>query len=247
MALHGFSGAGLDFESLIPELREIGHFVAPDLPGHGTHLSSSATADDWVSGLHEFASETFRRPFLILGYSMGGRLALHFALRYPHLVDGLILVGATAGIEDGSEREVRQENDETLAAWIEANGVEAFCERWATTPIIATQENIPSPYGEALRVRKERLSIDGLSRTLRTVGTGVIPSVWKRLGEIDVPTLVMAGENDAKYRAIGVELARQLPHAEMNIVDKAGHAAHLEESWESARLMLEFLRREQLL
>jgi 2-succinyl-6-hydroxy-2,4-cyclohexadiene-1-carboxylate synthase len=156
---------------------------------------------------------------------MGGRIALHLALEQPELVERLVLISTTAGIEDAGERAQRRAADEQLAAEIERDGVEAFAARWAAGPLFAEQAPDVAALAreDRLRQRPEDLAV-----TLRGLGTGTMQPVWDRLGELTMPAVVLVGERDAKFRALGERLAAGLPRGELRVVDGAGHAVHLE-------------------
>ena len=164
-------------------------------------------------------------PYALCGYSMGGRLALHLALRQSRLVTRLVLVSTTAGLEDPAERAQRRAGDEALAATIERDGVEAFARRWAATPLFADQPPEVSALAHADRLRR---TAAGLAAELRLMGTGTMDPVWARLPELAMPTTVIAGERDAKFRALGARLAAAIPHAELVVAAGAAHAVHLE-------------------
>ena len=166
-----------------------------------------------------------------VGYSMGGRVALHLALDRPDLVERLVLLGATAGIEDDAERAARRAEDEARAREIETGGVEPFLERWLAQPMFA-----------GLADRGARCTDAGvLTASLRRCGTGTQAPLWHRLGRITAPVLVLAGERDAKFAALAQRLADALPDATFALVPDAGHAAHLERPDAVARLLQEWL------
>src|SRR3954454_18846780 len=114
----------------------------------------------------------------VVGYSMGGRLALHAALREPGLLGALVLVGVSAGIEDRVEREDRRRSDESLAEWMERRSIEEGVGRWARNPVLETQ---PAELREWQR--RGRLSHDPrrLAELLRSAGQGALEPVWDRL------------------------------------------------------------------
>jgi 2-succinyl-6-hydroxy-2,4-cyclohexadiene-1-carboxylate synthase len=157
---------------------------------------------------------------------MGGRLALAVALALPERVEALLLVGATAGIADAGERAARARDDAALADRIERDGIEAFAEAWSALPLFAGQ-----PRGVAAAAHAERLrqSPAGLAAALRGMGTGVMPPLWDRLGELAMPVAVLAGERDAKFRELGERIAAAVPEGRFDVVPGAGHAAHLEQ------------------
>ena len=168
-----------------------------------------------------------RAPFTLAGYSQGGRLALHVALAHPELVTRLVLVSATAGIEDEAERARRRDADAALAAWMEVDGrlMSEVADRWGAQPLFAGQ-----PPEVAAAARADRLVNEPahLAAALRGIGTGTMAPLWDRLGELAMPVLVLAGERDGKYVALGERLAAALPAGRLEIVPAAGHALPLE-------------------
>jgi 2-succinyl-6-hydroxy-2,4-cyclohexadiene-1-carboxylate synthase len=191
---------------------------AIDLPGHGA--SSDLRGDLWRSARH-LVDNGGRGTYV--GYSMGGRVALHAALVDPHSVEQLVLIGATAGIDDAAERAARRESDERLAEHIEAIGVEAFVDEWLDNPLFAGLTS-----ADALRDDRLRNTAEGLAASLRSTGTGSQEPMWGRLADIGCPTLVLAGERDTKFTQLGRRLAATLPHADLVVVPGVGHSVHLE-------------------
>ena len=193
--------------------------VAVDLPGHGDSADVEATL--WGAADHLVQRGG---PGTYVGYSMGGRVCLHAALSHPESVERLVLIGATAGIPDPGERDDRRRADERLADDLEDVGVERFVDEWLTNPLFAGLDAESSMRGDRLRN-----TATGLASSLRLAGTGTQEPLWERLGEIDRPTLVLAGEHDAKFRDLGIRLTAALPQATMTIVSGAGHSVHLEQ------------------
>ena len=185
-----------------------------------TAACAEVRADLWESA--ERLTEIGGRATYV-GYSMGGRVALHAALAHPQLVERLVLIGATAGIEDPVERLERQRADEALADHIEAVGVEAFIDEWIANPLFAglTPDT-------AMRDDRLRNTASGLASSLRATGTGTQEPLWDRLQEIDAPVLVIVGELDAKFTELGERMVSSLPHADLVVVPGVGHSVHLE-------------------
>ncbi len=163
--------------------------------------------------------------FVLAGYSMGGRIALHVALAHPERVSRLVLISTTAGIEDASARAERRARDEALAAWTETHTIAEFADRWGAQPLFASQ----SPE-VAAAARADRLcnAPEHLAAALRGIGSGAMAPLWGRLGELTMPVVVLAGERDPKFVALGQRLAAALPQARLHVVPGAGHALPLE-------------------
>lgn len=172
----------------------------------------------------------------VIGYSLGGRAALHLALAHPQLVRSLVLIGATAGIADPQAQAERRAADESRAQAIERDGVDAFVADWTAMEMFA---GIPEPL-RCLEARGTN-TVEGLAGSLRCAGTGAQDNLWPRLGEIGCPTLVLAGELDEKFTEIGGRLASDIPHATFRSVPGAGHAAHLEQPGATAALIAPWL------
>jgi 2-succinyl-6-hydroxy-2,4-cyclohexadiene-1-carboxylate synthase len=153
-----------------------------------------------------------------IGYSMGGRVALHLALAHPRCVEGLVLVSATAGIDDPDERRARVESDEALAHRAEQIGAGDFVTEWLARPMFAGVPPVP---------RSDDVAT--MAAHLRLAGVGVQEPLWDRLGELTMPVLVVAGERDAKFVALGERLASGITGAVLEIVPGAGHAVPFEQ------------------
>lgn len=183
-----------------------------------TDALDAVAVDAPVAALWQAADELASNgPATIIGYSMGGRMALHVALAHPKALTGLVLVSATAGIEDGDERAQRRASDEALARHAERVGAAAFVEEWVAQPMFAGVPDVARC--------DDVVTIAG---HLRLAGTGTQEPLWPRLAEIDVPTLIVAGERDAKFRALAERLATGIAGAELVVVDDAGHAVPFE-------------------
>jgi 2-succinyl-6-hydroxy-2,4-cyclohexadiene-1-carboxylate synthase len=201
--------------------------LAPDLLGHG---DAACPADPAAYAVEREVERLVARlpdgPVDVVGYSLGGRVALQLALAHPERVDRLVLVSASPGIAEPAERAARVASDEALARLLEQQGIAAFVERWERLPLWASQS-------EALRrsLRDERLRRDpiGLAGSLRGAGQGVAPPVHDRLGRIGRPTTLIVGALDEKYVGLGRLMADTIPRARLVVIPDAGHALHLEQ------------------
>jgi 2-succinyl-6-hydroxy-2,4-cyclohexadiene-1-carboxylate synthase len=230
--LHGFSGTRHAWDAVAAQLPgQRYRALALDLPGHGdaAELQAPITFDSCV------ASVLARSParFALCGYSLGGRLALHIALTAPERVARLILVSTSAGIEDANERAEHRAADHRLAHDLERIPFEQFIERWRTQPLFAGD---PAEVAELAREDQRRNRPDALAAVLRGIGTGEMRPLWDRLGELTMPVTVVAGERDAKFRALGERMAAAIPDAELLIVP-GGHGLALESPGALARAL----------
>jgi 2-succinyl-6-hydroxy-2,4-cyclohexadiene-1-carboxylate synthase len=217
--LHGFTqtkSTGHQFRSILAGAYEV---LTIDLPGHGENAGISASLDETADLLVDALP---REPFILAGYSLGGRVALHVALRHPDRLTHLALLSATAGIIDDEERRARIARDEVLAIRIESIGTDAFLDEWLAQPLFASLP--PDPAERATRSADAK----GLANSLRSAGTGTQRWLGSRLAEIAMPTTIVAGERDAKFIAEAERLGERIPHASISVVLDAGHAAHLE-------------------
>jgi 2-succinyl-6-hydroxy-2,4-cyclohexadiene-1-carboxylate synthase len=190
----------------------------------------------WEACLAEVVEAT--RGAVAVGYSFGGRLALHAALSERGEPAGLVLVGASAGIEDRAERDSRRLADEELAAWMEAESIERVVERWESLPVFHGQSQ-----ALVAAQRPGRLSHDPptLARLLRSGGQGARRPLWHRLGELECPLLAVAGVRDSKYVDAARRMAAAAPRGRTAVLPGAGHAPQLEQPERFAALLLEFL------
>jgi 2-succinyl-6-hydroxy-2,4-cyclohexadiene-1-carboxylate synthase len=231
--LHGFTHTGASWDPVIRALGERYSVVAPDLRGHGSaSLREPVDLEGAIDDVVRIARED---RFTLVGYSMGGRIALHVALALGGRVRRLILIGASPGIDDALEREARRAADERLAAWIDgARDIEEVARRWERTPVLAGQ-----PEAVRRRAHDDRLrsTPGGLARALRGLGTGALPSAWGRLGELAMPVVLVAGEADEKFVATAERMAERIRDARVVIVPGAGHAVHLEQPEQIAELI----------
>jgi 2-succinyl-6-hydroxy-2,4-cyclohexadiene-1-carboxylate synthase len=220
--LHGFTQTGRSWQPVGHALAGRYRAIAPDLPGHGDFAArrpaSFSACDAYVRVLTE-------GPFALAGYSMGGRIALHAALSLAGRITRLVVVGASPGLADPAERAARRAEDDALADRIERIGLEAFVAEWAAQPLF---EGMPRGIAEQAQADRRRNTAAGLAAALRGLGTGTMPPLWERLGELAMPVELVVGERDAKFRATAERMAAALPDARLHVVPGTGHAVHLE-------------------
>ena len=244
LLLHGFTGSSATWAphaDAWPGLCT----VAVDLLGHGDsdcppdadRYRMERCVEDLTALLDRLGIERAG----VLGYSMGGRVALHLALSAPDRLWALVLESASPGIEDAAEREERLRSDAALAGALERDGVAAFVERWEAQPLFASQARLPAGVREELRRQRLRNDPGGLANSLRGMGAAAQEPVLARLGELGVPVLLIAGAEDEKYCALARRMAAALPCARLEMVPEAGHAVHVEQPEAFAGAVRRFL------
>lgn len=228
--LHGFTGSSKTWRKFIPEWQESNQVITIDLPGHG---KTAATLEKTMMGFSKDLAQIFNvlqiEKAHLLGYSLGGRAALSFAMEYPSLISSLILESASPGIADQAERFARQEADEKLAERIKRDGMEKFVNFWQDIGMFSSQKSLPQHVQET--VRQERLSQSelGLANSLLFMGTGVQSSWWDRLSEINYPVFLIVGSIDKKFVELNEKMLKLISTAEIITVSDAGHAVHVEQ------------------
>ncbi|MBL7977319.1 MAG: alpha/beta fold hydrolase [Bacteroidetes Order II. Incertae sedis bacterium] len=259
--LHGFMGNAGDWYSVIQPLEAAYRCILADLPGH--RISTKDLAPDWQeveiplpSGtMSEIADalETFRKnvlhvPWQVAGYSMGGRVALFMACHFPTSLQRLVLISASPGLKTVAERKERQTQDEALALQLEqlalleedkrAFALREYLHQWYRTPIWASLHARPDIL-EAIISNKRQGLPAGWALSLRTIGTGMQPSLWPVLNQLALPVCLITGDYDPKFTTLNQEMAQHIHHTQHHIVPNAGHALLSEAPMELAHLILQ--------
>jgi 2-succinyl-6-hydroxy-2,4-cyclohexadiene-1-carboxylate synthase len=217
--LHGFAGTRHAWDLVADRLDpERYRPLALDLRGHGDARDERPiTFADCAADVAQAAPERF----VLCGYSLGGRIALHVALAHPERVSRLVLVASTAGIDDPALRAERRAADEKLAADTEQAPIEDFADRWSRQPLFAGTPPATAAFWRADLLRNDPAA---LAAVLRGIGAGVMEPLWDRLSELDgTPVTIIAGERDGRYAAIGRRMAAALADARLLVVPGAGH------------------------
>ena len=247
MLLHGFTGSSSSMNEISLALARDFEVIAPDLPGHGCSIAADDgpvhSFDDCLDRLAATLEKAGHARAHLIGYSMGARLALAFAVRFPERLESLLLIAARAGIESASERAGRRRADEALADRIETYGIEAFVDEWLAQPLFVSQQRLGREFVAAQR--RQRMDNDprSLAASLRGLGPGAQPPLFDELPRLDVPVLLVAGALDHAFVAHARDLERRLPDAEVREIADAGHAVHLEQPAAFMEAAREFLGR----
>ncbi len=250
LVLHGFTGSGAAMAPLTDRLVAAGRpgaalrVITADLVGHG---DSGAPEDLDLYRVEAMAGQVIAvagalelGTFHLVGYSMGGRVALTLGCSAPHRLRSLTLIGASAGIADPAERRRRTEADEARAERL-TRDFGAFVDEWMADPLFAGQAALGESHLQAARAQRLASNPAGLARSLAAGGTGAMSPVHERLVDCDVPTLLVVGTDDSKFCGIADYLAAALPTAAVALIDGAGHAAHVERPDVTAAAIAEFI------
>src|SRR5699024_7304062 len=180
--LHGFTGSKKTWKECIKRLDKYFKVIALDIPGHGeTDTESARTISEFCSDLQDILKMLKIGEALLLGYWMGGRIALSFAIHYPESVHTLILESASPGLKTNADRLKRVENDTNLAEQIMEKGIIHFTDYWENIPLFETQKQLTASVRDKIRQERLSQSPEGLAGSLVNMGTGKQPSFWKRL------------------------------------------------------------------
>jgi 2-succinyl-6-hydroxy-2,4-cyclohexadiene-1-carboxylate synthase len=162
----------------------------------------------------------------LLGYSMGGRLALHALLEKNHPWQAAVIVSAHPGLESEAERETRRASDAAWATRALTGNWQEFLTDWNAQPFLGGAMREPQASGSLIMRRRE------IARSYVDWSLGAQLPLWERLHKITIPVLWVVGENDMKFRALAERAVILLPHAKLAIAPTSGHRVPWEaEEW----------------
>lgn len=243
--LHGFTGSLHTWDEVLQEMPKSLNFVLVDLIGHGETDApadvASYTMESQIDVLHGLCTVLQLPSFYLLGYSMGGRVALSYTVSYPEMVKQLILESASPGLDDEEARHARTIADEKLADKIEIHGIANFVSDWENIPLFASQKRLPEQKQKLIREERLHQKALGLANSLRGMGTGVMPSVWHALPNLSMPITLVTGGLDKKF----ITLAEKMVACNQNIrhitTSNVGHAIHVENPQKFATIVKEII------
>ena len=244
--LHGFTGSTSTWHNVLSILENQIHAVSIDLWGHGrsdspkniTHYSMEQQVND----IEDVCQQLELKTFILIGYSMGGRIALGYAVSYPTRVKALVLESASPGLKIESDRLERQERDAKLAKRLQEESLSDFVDFWENIALFESQKSLSKEKRAA--VRKERLNQNsiGLANSLLGIGTGSQPSFWNVITDVQKPVLLLTGELDEKFETIANVMKKSLPIAEHQTILQTGHALHVEKPEEFATIVKDYVK-----
>ena len=241
--LHGFTGSKLTWQPVIEHLPHNINYIAVDLMGHGnSEVSPNPNRyrmEEQLLDLQELFSYLQLESFSLVGYSMGGRIALAYALANNRQVQHLVLESSSPGLRTFKEQQIRREADNQLAARIEQDGLISFINFLENISLYDSQKSLSCEIQEQIRCERLERSPVGLANSLRGIGTGQQPSYWSKLNELENPVYLVTGEYDTKYTKIANEMLTYLKDGAHLQVLSVGHAIHVENPVEFATIIKE--------
>jgi len=245
--LHGFTGMGSDWDFLTGKLPAECFPISVDIIGHGKSDSPAEkkyySEENLVEQLHKVVQYFKFEQNILLGYSLGGRIALSYALKYPENIRGLILESSSPGISNSEERKTRLKNDRKLAENINKIGIEAFIENWLNQPFFNSLKNLGKQRMHRLYEQRILNNSVGISNILTEFSQGRMLPKWKLLEKLAIPMLLISGELDKKYCEINKRMCEKAGNAQVEIVKNCGHNVHLEKEEEFINLVNSFLKK----
>lgn len=243
--LHGFTGCAEDWFPVFEQLPDKYNYVAMDIVGHGKSDapgdSTKYNVESLIQQIKFVKDHITKEKIFLLGYSMGGRLALSYASVYPDDLKGVILESASAGIKNDEERNKRYEEDLKIAEFIETHTLEEFIEMWQDQEIFNTQRRFSNDRLKKLKKKKSSGSKIGYANSLKGFSTGIMPPVHDKLKKMPLKVLLITGDLDSKFTGINARLAKRFFKAKHKIVRNSGHNTHLEDSKRFIEIVLNYL------
>ncbi len=232
--LHGFMGNRFEFKQAIAILSKQFYCVAIDLLGHGQTTAINQRADQDDSYTIQ-SSANFVIKFLdllridccfLVGYSMGGRLALYLTIHFPQYFHRVVLESASAGLSSADARSDRLAKDMQMATNLETGDFRLFLDNWYQQPIFANLRSHPH-FAQMLEQRLNN-SPSQLAKSLRNLSTGKQPSLWEKLSRNEIPLLLISGELDSKFVQINRQMQQLCRNSQLEVIPSCGHNIHFE-------------------
>jgi len=241
--LHGFLGCGADFRPLAEPLSRRFYCLLPDLPGHGgTPLPERPLSFAMLHRqFHLLLDSLGIERFTLAGYSMGGRLALYFAVQMAGRVQALVVESANPGLRAPAERAARLQADQQRARRMLQIGMEAFLQEWYDMPLFASLHRNPQALRAMRAARAAGNAPPQAARVIVELSPARQPSLWEALPSLSMPALFLAGALDPKYAALVRRMAARLRRGQALVIPEAGHNIHFEQPEAWLRAVRDFL------
>jgi 2-succinyl-6-hydroxy-2,4-cyclohexadiene-1-carboxylate synthase len=227
---HGFTGSPRSWDEVAQGLCLAADVFALEIPGHGGRDEGlqETSFPCLVAKLASTLPVLHKGPFYLGGYSLGGRIALALAVAHPELCRGLVILGASPGLEREKDRQERRAWEKSWVEVLRRDGLAAFLDAWQRLPLFASQALLKEAECEVQRRIRSSHDASGLAMALDGLGLAAMPNLWPQLQNVDLPVKIVVGEHDEKFRRIGAAMVKRLPRAKMDVVPGVGHNVLLE-------------------
>jgi len=243
--LHGFTGDSSTWTPFCDKWGGHSRLIIPDIIGHGKtdspHDASRYQIESAARDIKEILDQLGIKQIDLLGYSMGGRLALTFAILFPEYVRKLILESSSPGLRTEEERKQRRMKDAELAEFIIEKGIKPFVDHWEKIPLFSTMQRLSPEINEIIRRQRLGNTAQGLANSLLGMGTGSQPSWWERLHDLSAEVLLVTGKEDTKFCGIAEKMAAAIKNVTWLTVENSGHTIHVEETEKFGTMISDFL------
>lgn len=241
--LHGFLGSSQDWIPFMKALSATTRCISIDLPGHGESCvqwhkkklieEPCQSIESVAEMLLQFICNSTTGKVILVGYSMGGRIALYMSLKYCEKIHGAVLISGSPGLRDENTRRIRLSQDDARASYLLSHGLHSFLETWYEGSLWKSLREHPL-FSKILSQREKHKDIRSLAKSLTDLSAGRQRPLWDELKHCKKPVLLIVGEKDLKFRRIAEEMCSEIRSSctgdlcEMVVVPDCGHAVHLE-------------------
>lgn len=234
--LHGFSGDHHEWQAVGEALSAYPRLWL-DLPGHGGSARLSvASFAELDALLHATLAGYNIQNYWLVGYSLGGRVAMYHACQHPVGLCGVVVEGGHPGLNDESSRRERLASDRHWAQRFRQQPLEGVFDAWYRQPVFAS---LSEPQRAALVALRSQNNGTTLAAMLEATSLAKQPDLRAVLQGLSIPVHYLYGENDSKFRALATQVTRHC-HA----IPAAGHNAHRENPAAVAAALARILRLE---
>ncbi|PKU61520.1 protein PHYLLO, chloroplastic isoform X1 [Dendrobium catenatum] len=262
--LHGFLGSGQDWIPLMKAFSATTRCISIDLPGHGDSCvqwhKKNLTQEPYqsIESVAEMLLQLINNitigKVILVGYSMGGRIALYMSLKYCEKIHGAVLISGSPGLRNENAQRIRLSQDEARASYLLSHGLNSFLETWYEGSLWKSLRAHPL-FNKIVRQREKHQDIRSLAKSLTDLSTGRQRPLWDELRHCKNPVLLIVGEEDLKFRRIAEEMCNEIKSScadevtgqedlcEMVIVPECGHAVHLENPFPVINAVRKFFTR----
>ena len=231
LLIHGFTGSNKSFDILSKYLQQYFKIIRIDLVGHGESMSykeSEYSFENSINSINEIIEKLYLQMVNVLGYSLGGRTAMHLASVFQNKINKLILCSSTYGLDNQEEKKKRIYSDQKLINLLEEKGIVDFVNYWESIPLWESEKKLPlEKRMKNRRIRLENNPI-GLALNLKHQGQGKQKNLLHELKKINNSTLILYGENDEKYKNLSKKLTKSIRNSKSVMVPESGHNIILE-------------------